>query len=66
MILKLLMNTCIKPVNGEAEYDGEKGHLPGAMLIPVQELGFRTFNMTGGMIIWNGKYGKQDDYDTEK
>lgn len=84
-----------------AEYNGEMGHLPGAVLIPVQELknrmtelepfrdrmiivycrsgnrsgkgtgvlieqGFKAFNMTGGMIAWNEKYGKHDSDETEE
>jgi rhodanese-related sulfurtransferase len=88
-------------VRTEAEYEGDTGHLPGAVLIPVQELenrlaelepyrdrmiivycrsgnrsgkgtgilneeGFRAFNMTGGMIAWNQKYGIPDNDESEK
>jgi rhodanese-related sulfurtransferase len=83
-------------VRTEQEFTGQLGHLPGAMLIPIEELadrleelapyrekeivvycrsgnrsghgakllndqGFNAFNMLGGMIAWNEKYGRPDD-----
>lgn len=88
-------------VRTEGEFYGELGHLPGAMLIPIQELdgrieeldnfrekeiivycrsgnrsgvgakmlighGFKAYNLLGGMIEWNEKYGRPDDNETQK
>ncbi len=88
-------------VRTEGEFSGELGHLPDAVLIPIQELddrieeldkfrgkeiivycrsgnrsgigtemliehGFKAYNMLGGMIEWNEKYGRPDDHTNQK